>query len=135
MDKIYGELLISLVIILAEFLLIMLITETQEKTEGDNCCDHFVNALKNFFKFSDRQKFRLKALLIIFVGVCAGSAISYVATERHNIDTTFNDWILKGMMQMAYAFSAAVAAVYIRDGYALEEAKVTDERKQNNCDE
>jgi hypothetical protein len=36
------------------------------------------------------------------------------------------------MMQMAYAFSAAVAAVYIRDGYELE--KVNDADKQAGCD-
>jgi hypothetical protein len=88
MNKIFGELWICLVIILIEFVLIMLITETQEKLESDSCLRRLGNALKNLFKLSTRQKNRLKALLIIFVGVCAGSAISYVATERHTIDPT-----------------------------------------------
>jgi hypothetical protein len=132
MDKTYAELLICLPVFTGEVFLIMLVTGTLEKARGDSFLSQLWISLKNLFKLCSRQKNRLKALLIIFVGVCAGTIINFMATEIYAIDKTFNDWIFKGMVQMSYIFCAAVAAVYIRDGYELK--KVNDIDKQDGCD-
>lgn len=114
----FRELLICSLPFVVEVILIMLITGTQEKRDRVSFLSNFWKSMRNIFQFSPYQKSRLKGLLIIFIGVVAvvsmHSIHSMFVTEKKSCEDA---WMLDGMIQMAYMFAAAVAAVYINHGY------------------
>jgi hypothetical protein len=73
----------------------------------------------------------LKGLLIIVIGVVAGSYMQYASipeTAADNLPQSVK-LIVNGMVQMAYMFATAVAAVYITHGYELNQKHRSEQEK------
>jgi hypothetical protein len=113
-----------------EVILIMFITNTQEKSEGNCCLRSLWNVIKHIFKLNAYQKSRLKGLLIILVGVVVGVVIQAKGKISHEPSLIF-----EGMAQMAYLFAAAVAAVYISHGYDLNQKEIAEKTEKGRCNE
>lgn len=132
------KLLICSLPFVVEVILIMLITGTQEKKGKLNCSvflgrlEKFWEKLKNISQFNAYQKSRLKGLLIIFIGVVAVISMHSIhaifVTEKKSVEDA---WMLEGMIQMAYMFAAAVAAVYINHGYERNQKEYLNDRGAN----
>lgn len=115
-----------------EVTLIMFITNTYESKPTHSCLKRTWNSIKECFQFNAFQKSRLKGLLIIVIGIVAGIYMQYLSvpqTSTVNASPTLK-LIVDGMVQMAYMFATAVAAVYITHGYELNQKEKIKQEEQ-----